>query len=48
VAIDDLLETISENRKDASTLKELLRILRSQRRGKNLSTAEILFIDLPH
>ena len=47
VALQDLLMNETPDSPDGIRLKELLGVIRSQRRGRTLSTAELLFVNVP-
>ncbi len=48
VALQDLLLDRDARKGEGLLLAELLKVIRHQRRGRALSAAELLFVDIPH
>jgi hypothetical protein len=47
VTIQDLLTNLDPNSSESVLLKELLDVISQQRRGRSISKAELLFVDIP-
>jgi hypothetical protein len=47
VALQDLLRNMDPNSSESLLLKELLGVISHQRRGRSITKAELLFVDIP-